>query len=291
MKIERRPHDTIVLKHVFVESRVDLRPPTANKKQKQNRRRATSRQWSMRSHLDNNCTSLVSLVHQKQSNPIQSKMVSNRVLNSFLWFTILLQLLTHAASTVHQSSSRASSDNGGAPWQKSGDSRSIIEESTYEDLPPTIFSPNGRLHSIERVVRASKIPNNPRSNLLLALKCKEGLVVLTTLTTSPFLNTTVNSNLWLVEDNQTATTSTSPILDLGPASGLLVATAGNTVDGQVLRQKIQAYAEYNLEQEKDTIEAYVLARNIADHLQANTQTVGGRDGRMLAVRISSQYCF
>ena len=114
---------------------------------------------------------------------------------------------------------------------------------------------------------------------------------MTTLTTSPFLNTTVNSNLWLVEDNQTATTSTSPILDLGPASGLLVATAGNTVDGQVLRQKIQAYAEYNLEQEKDTIEAYVLARNIADHLQANTQTVGGRDGRMLAVRISSQYCF
>jgi hypothetical protein len=117
---------------------------------------------------------------------------------------------------------------------------------------------------------------------LLALKCKGGLVVISTLPTSPHLNTTMNTTLFLANE----TTSTTPILDLAPC-GLVAATAGNAVDGQVLRQKIQAYAEYTMESQKKSIQASELARSIADHLQVNTQTVGGRGGSMLAVRVSS----
>ena len=209
----------------------------------------------------------------------------------WIWIAMLLGILSplsNAKKTTQKnnqktslsSSSETAAWNGGAPWQTSGSSRSIIEESTYADLPPTIFSPTGRLHSVERVVRASKTPDNPRGNLLIALKYGGGVVVVTTLPTSPFLNVTENSTLFL--SNQTSDT---PILDF-PNCALVTASAGNAVDGRVLRTKIQAFVEYAMETQKESVRAAEVARNLADHLHGNTQTVGGRGGRMLAVSIA-----
>jgi hypothetical protein len=195
----------------------------------------------------------------------------------FLWF---VSLACDAVKTAYPLSSSSSDWGDGAPWQTSNNDnlRSLLEESTYEDLPPTVFSPTGRLHSVERVVKAAKSPTNPRSNLLLALHCQEGLVVISTIPTSPHLNTT-NNTLFLVNE----TSSIPYIFDIHPS--LTAATAGNAVDGQVLRTKIQAFCEFAMEtQGEDAVQASVLARRVADHLQVATQTVGGRGGRMLAVR-------
>ena len=104
--------------------------------------------------------------------------------------------------------------------------------------------------------------------------------MVTTLPTSPFLNVTENSTLFL--SNQTSAT---PILDF-PNCALVTASAGNAVDGRVLRTKIQAFVEYAMETQKESVRAAEVARNLADHLHGNTQTVGGRGGRMLAVSIA-----
>ena len=66
---------------------------------------------------------------------------------------------------------------------------------------------------------------------------------------------------------------------------LLGATAGNAVDGQVLRRKMQILAERCMgAQGSASVPSNELARRLADSLQTATQTVGGRTGRMLAVR-------
>jgi hypothetical protein len=208
-----------------------------------------------------------------------------------LWLTVWASVFVSvsAIKTVQTSSSDTNSAWQGAPWQSSTDSRSILEQGIYQDLPPTIFSPTGRLHAVEGVVGAAKL-NQPRSNLVVALHCRDGLVVISTLPTSPHLNTTATNNnnstststLWLVKD-----TATTPIVDLSPC--ITAATAGNAVDGQVLRTKLQAYAEYAMEtqgQHPHSIQASELARRVADHLQTPTQTVGGRGGRLLAVSSS-----
>jgi len=174
-------------------------------------------------------------------------------------------------------------------------------------MPPTIFSPTGRLHPVERVVQAAKSPNNPRSNLLMAIRCpKDGsVVVVSTVTTSPHLNVTTtlipaydnNNNDDDAKDgsasNETTTATASlflanaslsspaPVLfDLTP--NCMAATAGNAVDGHVLKTKLLAFAEGAMDYAKDDIRAAVLARRLADHLQVPTQTVGGKGGRMLA---------
>ena len=77
---------------------------------------------------------------------------------TWIWIAMLLGILSplsNAKKTIQKndqktslsSSSETAAWNGGAPWQTSGNSRSIIEESTYADLPPTIFSPTGRCPS------------------------------------------------------------------------------------------------------------------------------------------------
>ena len=85
----------------------------------------------------------------------------------------------------------------------------------------------------------------------------------------------------------------NPILEL--TSHLWAATAGNAVDGQVLRYKIQSLMDaivdiYGPQMDEDeddgspTIHSGEVARRLADHVQLATQTVGGKGGRMLAVR-------
>ena len=189
---------------------------------------------------------------------------------------LLCALSSKVAAAKVSSSSEGRSD--GAVWQTMGDSRSIIEESFYEDKPPIIFSPSGRLFPVERIVRAAKTHANPRANLLIALKCQDGIVVLSTVPTSPFLNTTVNNTLFLLDDTEDAV-----IYDYD--LDLVTATAGNAADGKVLQSKIQAFVEHSMENHKDNVVPSEIARNLADHLQGPTQTIGGRAGPLLAVRI------
>lgn len=67
----------------------------------------------------------------------------------------------------------------------------------------------------------------------------------------------------------------------------MAVTAGNAVDGQVLKLKVQLLAEQIIEAQgdDDDLRASELSRRLADMLQVATQTIGGKGGPMLAVRI------
>lgn len=74
------------------------------------------------------------------------------------------------------------------PWQPSPSNlQNIDEASRYEDMPPSIFSPTGRLHPVEATVRASKTAT-PMSNLLVAMRCRDGLLVISTIPISPHVD-------------------------------------------------------------------------------------------------------
>ena len=81
----------------------------------------------------------------------------------------------------------------GIPWQPSPSNlESIDEASRYEALDPIVFSPTGRLHPIEAAVKASKA-NTPLSNLVLAMRYRDGLLLISTVPTSPYLETRIDN--------------------------------------------------------------------------------------------------
>jgi hypothetical protein len=81
----------------------------------------------------------------------------------------------------------------GIPWQPSPSNlESIDEASRYEALDPIVFSPTGRLHPIEAAVKASKAIT-PLSNLVLAMRCRDGILIISTLPTSPYLETRIDN--------------------------------------------------------------------------------------------------
>ena len=81
----------------------------------------------------------------------------------------------------------------GIPWQPSPSNlESIDEASRYEALDPIVFSPTGRLHPIEAAVKASKA-NTPLSNLVLAMRYRDGLLLISTIPTSPYLETRIDN--------------------------------------------------------------------------------------------------
>lgn len=206
-------------------------------------------------------------------------------------FGLLLALwslsLDHWGATTASTASSSSWMGGDAPWQAGEDRRSILEESLYRERPPTTFSPTGRLHPVERILERTK---DPISNLVLALRCKDGILVFSTLSTSPFLNTTTNNTLFSFgpdqEEEPAQGGSTLPIVTL--SRKLVGATAGHPLDGQILRNKLHAFADQFLqeddEEEESRTQASEMARMLADHLQVPTQNMQARGGPMLAVR-------
>ena len=160
-----------------------------------------------------------------------------------------------------------------APWQSTPDSRSRVEESVYLDLPPTVFSPSGRLHSLETVVQAASL----QGNLVLAMNCQNGTVIVSTVTLSPYLNYT-QFLVWNDDDDEDDNNfcTTVPIFDLSPH--LVAATAGNNIHGQVMKSKLHSCCQSLLKQQQEHIQAGQLARFVADQLQVPTQTVGGKSG-------------
>ena len=95
-------------------------------------------------------------------------------------------------------------DYDSIPWQPSPTNLQNIDEAArYEDMPPIVFSPTGRLHPVEAAFRASKAVT-PLSNLLVAMRCRDGLVVMSTLPVSPHVDariaTTRNTNTHTAAD-------------------------------------------------------------------------------------------
>ena len=151
-----------------------------------------------------------------------------------------------------------------------------------------------------------------RSNLVVALHCQDGMLMLSTVPLSPYLNTSIipmdnnkpsndingtdaatTSSLFLVQNEISDTgcevgTTTLPIVDLTP--GIIGAAAGKVLDCQVLRLRMQALVQQLIEDDldqatkSDGILVSKVARLLADQLQVPTQKTTARQGPLLAVR-------
>jgi hypothetical protein len=222
----------------------------------------------------------------------KSKML-NRNLSSFVWglfISSITSVLLKATPAICESSSSssswsrlktaremtASSDLGGGtpPWQSVSGSGTIQEQKKYDDVPPIVFSSNSCVPSPPKTQKDKRAPFSPTSNLVIALTCKDGLVVISTVPMSPHLN----SSLLLVND-----TAVPILTHLSPS--LAGATAGYTIDCQVMRHKIHRLVDSILGAKGDLTGPALLARRLADSLQVATQTIGGKAGRMLVVSI------
>lgn len=180
-----------------------------------------------------------------------------------------------------------------APWQQSI-RPSAKDEDIYGDKPLIVFWPGGRLHSVERAVAAASSKEDPSSNLVVAISCREGIVIVTTLPTSPHLDTETTTTM---ENDKNVTISLlmtntnyrAPLSRLAETTWMV--TGGNAVDSNILQSQIRRLSE-SLLQANDggqslstsTLSCAILARKTSDHLQTVTQTMGNA-GRILAVRL------
>jgi hypothetical protein len=192
-----------------------------------------------------------------------------------------------------------------APWQDAaivGSSVGGTSMDMYADLPPTLFAPNGRLPAVERILqRTLGDTDEPQSstNLVIALQCRDGIAVVTTVPQSPYIytpssnNSNSTGNQTAQEDSpQKESVSTSLLLDddynneaaaaVIPApfsslsSSVWGVTAGNIVHARVVERYWHEIASDMRRQEmavdgangKDlTFQAAVLARRWADYVQ------------------------
>jgi 20S proteasome alpha/beta subunit len=180
------------------------------------------------------------------------------------------------------------SSSSAAPWQ-SNSGTPVLEQETLRDLPPIVFSSAGRLYLVERTVSAASSVEDNSSNLVVALCCREGVVLVTTANTSPHLDitTTVENDdetaLWMARKGRHC----APLSTIAPE--MFMVTGGNAVDSCILRKKITRIAEAMLEENDggqpltpSQVSCAALARRVSDHLQLPTQTMG-KAGRLLAV--------
>lgn len=160
-------------------------------------------------------------------------------------------------------------------------------------LPPTIFAPGGRLPSVERTMQAVN-RDDDMNNLVVAIQCREGIVVVTSQVVSPYLvttNLTTTTNALAAHDaNKTnATTNTTnsfssfpslllpdtgiarpPFLRL--ATHLWGITAGNAADAQILRIQMHGVAEtISSDENSSLLRGRQVARSLADRRQRATQ--------------------
>ena len=156
----------------------------------------------------------------------------------------------------------------------------------HADLPPRIFAPGGRLVSVEMASQAGLL-DDPRNNLVAAVQCREGVVVVATVPESPYLPKNVNGDIR--ETASTSASSFTPLLlpetgiprppFLRLSNDMWAVTAGNQIDSQLLRLKLHRIAEQLREEDRGD-RPDVLARRLADNQQILTQEEG--HGRILA---------
>lgn len=200
---------------------------------------------------------------------------SRRRMAPLLWWMCLLPSVAFSSSA--------------APWQ-SNSWTPVLEQETLRDMPPIVFSSAGRLYLVERTVSAASSIEDNSSNLVVALCCREGVVLVTTANTSPHLHITasVDNNsdetaLWMARKGRHC----APLSTIAPE--MFMVTGGNAVDSCILRKKITRIAEAMLEENDggqplppSKVSCAALARRVSDHLQLPTQTMG-KAGRILAV--------
>ena len=176
----------------------------------------------------------------------------------------------------------------------------------FQDLPPTVFAPNGRVYAVEDLVNAVTSDTDLSSNTLVVIKCKEGVVAVTSLPSSPYMQYDVLGNkdggkesaridkfddteearlllLLLLDDEETgenpAAIAPFGLVNLAANATVLAVTAGNVVDAQVLRNIVLNTADQvRAEQGSDILS--VVARKLADQRQLRTMEAG--NGRVLA---------
>ena len=210
-------------------------------------------------------------------------------------------------------------DYDSVPWQPSQSNHHNIDEAArYEDMPPSVFSPTGRLHPVEAAFRASKT-QTPLSNLLVAMRCRDGLVVVSTLPISPHVdariaynssdsNTTKSNtsddnvsnssddvsggpnittdavlypSLFLFDETCTST-ATGPIFDIHPC--IIGATAGNAVDNRIMRTKLLALGLHAMDHQsslEEDISTARVAKDLANQLQVVTQDIAAAQKQRL----------
>jgi 20S proteasome alpha/beta subunit len=185
------------------------------------------------------------------------------------------------------------------------------EESIYADLPPTVFSPSGRLVAVERAVPRVTLPADRSSSLVVSIRCRHGTVVVSSLPKSPYLYDPRNT-----ENNGTATTGTPnstpanvtqsttadvplailfntsdseswnrglplPFCRLAPQ--LFGIAAGNAADAQLVRHRLLRIAHgFFLDGHASSIPARAVARQWADECHYRTLQDGSDDARILA---------
>lgn len=210
---------------------------------------------------------------------------SGRRVASLLFSVLCMSLLLYMPVVASSSE---------APWQASV-GKNVVDEEMYGDRPSD-FAPGGRLYFLERMVTAASSMEDASSNLVVAIYCKEGIVIVTTSTLSPHLDI-LDANdkekndeepttrlLWLTTEDL----HRPPLARLSPNAWMV--TGGNAVDSSILRDKICRISE-SLQRSNDggqplpctPVSCASLARRVADHLQRPTQTIG-KAGRILAVR-------
>lgn len=209
-----------------------------------------------------------------------------------LFYSLLLSFptVTHASSS--------------APWQaqsSTGNNKNKNpDEDYYKKLPPIVFSGNGRLYSVERMVEAASNPEDASSNVAVAICYQGGVVMVSSATKSPHLeddNCTVTeasidgkANTTTAQSNATYISllipeqSSSTYCQVGP--NVYATTGGNAADSQLLRDQILQISSMLWESRTAPTPTFLppslVARHVADHLQRPTQQM--EHGSILAVR-------
>lgn len=179
-------------------------------------------------------------------------------------------------------------------WGSSRAQESVMDKSSsslYSSLSPTIFAPGGRLFSVERTLLAVK-EDHPFNNLVIAIKCRNAMVVVTSEVTSPYLSSAMTNATSKLDAAVASPDDSFPSLllpDTGVArppfcrlaTDLWGVTAGRATDAQLLRLQLHGVAEtvrYRQGAEDDGLaRPAVLARSLADRRQRATQQSSNDD--------------
>jgi len=204
---------------------------------------------------------------------------------------------------------RSQASNNGSG---SSSAESVAEQKRFQDLPPTVFAPSGRLHMVEKVCAETTDPLDTTSPLVVAILCNGGksVAVVSTTPISPHCsfdyqfmsdsNTTMHNTtlgnysaplLLELMDDATPDPLNPPLLSMiGPS--FLIGTGGNAAEAIALHIKIQQVVLSLIQQEActvHTIPTSLVARHVADMVQIPTQSVVDEDHpKMLAVSIKTR---
>jgi 20S proteasome alpha/beta subunit len=160
----------------------------------------------------------------------------------------------------------------------------------YATLPPTVFAPGGRLFSVERACQGVQ-DDTPSHNLVVAIHCAEGIVVVTSSLASSYLagdmpthhTNSSNRTSWLEEEPLVLPDTGIPRPPFCRLSShLWGVTAGHATDAQLLRLQLQAVTEDLRGREDSEQESLaqpsVVARSLADLRHRATQApASGQD--------------